>query len=212
MAFLYEKDPAAIYDLSFQRVKTSLVPFDLHPSIEPLITRLVHACGMPDILPALTWDEAVIDTASAALQRGAPILCDCEMVAAGITRRFLPADNQVTVTLNDACVPALAKTLSTTRSAAAVTLWEPYLDGAIIAIGNAPTALFAVLELIERTRIQPAAILGFPVGFVGAAESKDALCEAAACPSITLTGTRGGSALASAAVNALCRIATGDKQ
>ncbi|HAD73625.1 precorrin-8X methylmutase [Alphaproteobacteria bacterium] len=212
MAFLYEKDPAAIYDLSFQRVKTSLVPFDLHPSIEPLITRLVHACGMPDIVPALTWDEAVIDTASAALQRGAPILCDCEMVAAGITRRFLPADNQVTVTLNDACVPALAKTLSTTRSAAAVTLWEPYLDGAIIAIGNAPTALFAVLELIERTRIQPAAILGFPVGFVGAAESKDALCEAAACPFITLTGTRGGSALASAAVNALCRIATGDKQ
>lgn len=212
MAFLYEKDPAAIYDLSFQRVKTSLVPFDLHPSIEPLITRLVHACGMPDIVPALTWDEAVIDTASAALQRGAPILCDCEMVAAGITRRFLPADNQVTVTLNDACVPALAKTLSTTRSAAAVTLWEPYLDGAIIAIGNAPTALFAVLELIERTRIQPAAILGFPVGFVGAAESKDALCEAAAGPFITLTGTRGGSALASAAVNALCRIATGDKQ
>ena len=107
MAFLYEKDPAAIYDLSFQRVKTSLVPFDLHPSIEPLITRLVHACGMPDIVPALTWDEAVIGTASAALQRGAPILCDCEMVAAGITRRFLPADNQVTVTLNDACVPAL---------------------------------------------------------------------------------------------------------
>lgn len=212
MAFLYEKDPAAIYDLSFQRVKTSLVPFDLHPSIEPLITRLVHACGMPDIVPALTWDEAVIDTASAALQRGAPILCDCEMVAAGITRRFLPADNQVTVTLNDACVPALAKTLSTTRSAAAVTLWEPYLDGAIIAIGNAPTALFAVLELIERTRIQPAAILGFPVGFVGAAESKDALCEAAACTFITLTGTWGGSALASAAVNALCRIATGDKQ
>ena len=212
MAFLYEKDPAAIYDLSFQRVKTSLVPFDLHPSIEPLITRLVHACGMPDIVPALTWDEAVIDTASAALQRGVPILCDCEMVAAGITRRFLPADNQVTVTLNDACVPALAKTLSTTRSAAAVTLWEQYLDGAIIAIGNAPTALFAVLELIERTRIQPAAILGFPVGFVGAAESKDALCETAACSFISLKGTRGGSALASAAVNALCRIATGDKQ
>jgi len=212
MAFLYEKDPIAIYDLSFQRVKTALVPFDIHPEMEPLITRLVHACGMPDIVTALRWDEAITSSASEALRRGAPILCDCEMVAAGITRRFLPADNRVTVTLNDAAVPELAQTLSTTRSAAAVSLWEPYLDGAVIAIGNAPTALFALLELSERTRLRPAAILGFPVGFVGAAESKDALCDAAICPFITLTGTRGGSALASAAVNGLCRIATGDKQ
>jgi precorrin-8X/cobalt-precorrin-8 methylmutase len=147
MAFLYEKDPAAIYDLSFQRVKTALVPFDIHPEIKPLITRLVHACGMPDIVTALRWDEAITSSASEALRRGAPILCDCEMVAAGITRRFLPADNRVTVTLNDAAVPELAQTLSTTRSAAAVSLWEPYLDGAVIAIGNAPTALFALLEL-----------------------------------------------------------------
>ena len=208
----YKKNPEEIYKASFATVVQE-ANLDRFPyGLDKLATRVIHACGMIDVADRLAFSERAFTAGTYALASGAPILCDCEMVAAGITRRFLPADNQVTVTLNDACVPALAKTLSTTRSAAAVTLWEPYLDGAIIAIGNAPTALFAVLELIERTRIQPAAILGFPVGFVGAAESKDALCEAAACPFITLTGTRGGSALASAAVNALCRIATGDKQ
>ena len=212
MTFCYEKDPAAIYDLSFQRVTAALAPFDIDVDIVPLIIRLVHACGMPDIVPALRWDSQIVSAATKALHEGAPILCDCEMVGAGITRRFLPADNQVIVTLNESVVPQIAQRMSTTRSAAAVELWKPHLEGSLIAIGNAPTALFAVLEEIAHSGIKPAAILGFPVGFVGATEAKQALCDITPCPFISLTGTRGGSALASASVNALCQMATGDTQ
>ena len=212
MTFCYEKDPAAIYDLSFQRVTTALAPFEIHADIAPLIVRLVHACGMPDIVPALRWDSQIVSAATTALHQGAPILCDCEMVGAGITRRFLPADNPIIVTLNKSIVPQLARRMATTRSAAAVELWKPHLEGAVVAIGNAPTALFAVLEEIAQSGIKPAAILGFPVGFVGATESKQALCEITPCPFISLAGTRGGSALASASVNALCRMAIRDTQ
>ncbi len=212
MKFCYEKDPAAIYELSFQRVTAALAPFDIDADIVPLIVRLVHACGMVDIVPALRWDSQIVSAATTALREGAPILCDCEMVGAGITRRFLPADNPVIVTLNEDVVPQIAYRMSTTRSAAAVELWKPHLEGAVVAVGNAPTALFAVLEEIAHSGIKPAAILGFPVGFVGATESKQALCEITPCPFISLAGTRGGSALASASVNALCRMTTGDAQ
>jgi precorrin-8X/cobalt-precorrin-8 methylmutase len=141
---------------------------------------------------------------SRALKSGAPILCDCEMVGAGIIRRYLPADNEVIVTLNDPSVPARAAEIGNTRSAAAVELWAPHLEGAVVAIGNAPTALFHLLELIEAGAPKPAVILGFPVGFVGAAESKAELAaRPRGCDFVALRGRRGGSAMASAAVNAL---------
>ena len=200
----YEKDPAAIYAQSFATVRTEAKLDRFAPDMQPLITRLIHACGMVEIADRLAFSPDASTAGAAALSRGAPILCDCEMVAAGIIRRNLPGANPVIVTLNDPAVPGLAKDIGNTRSAAAIELWRDYLDGAVVAIGNAPTALFHLLELLDSGWRKPAVILAFPVGFVGAAESKAELAaNPRGIPFVTLRGRKGGSAMASAAVNAL---------
>lgn len=200
----YLRDPQEIYRRSFETLRAESALHDLPAGIAVVIERLVHACAMPDIVPELRYHPALAERAAAALQAGAPILADARMVVEGITRRLLPADNVVVCTTGAAEVPALAERLSTTRSAAAVDLWHEHLPGSVIAIGNAPTALFHLLELLAEGAPRPAAILAFPVGFIGAAESKQALIDAELdIPYITLLGRRGGSALAAAAVNAL---------
>jgi precorrin-8X/cobalt-precorrin-8 methylmutase len=201
----YEKDPAAIYAQSFATVRKEARIERFAPEMQPIITRLVHACGMVEIADRLAWSPDLVASAKAALQGGAPILCDCEMVASGIIRRALPADNRIVVTLNDIAVPGLAAQIGNTRSAAAVDLWEGRIEGAVVAIGNAPTALFRLMEHLDAGWPRPAAILAFPVGFVGAAESKAELAaNPRRTPFLTLRGRKGGSAMASAAVNALC--------
>ena len=202
--FAYEKDPAAIYRQSFSIVRAEADLHILPPALQPVAVRLIHACGMTDIPHDLMWSDGVAEIAHAALKKGAPVLCDVEMVVHGIIPRYLPANNQVVCTLNRDTVPALAQSIGTTRSAAAVELWRDHLDGAVVAIGNAPTALFHLLEMIEKGAPKPAAILRFPVGFVGAAESKDVLAtNTLGLPFLALKGRRGGSAIAAAAVNAL---------
>ncbi len=200
----YEKDPAAIYAQSFATVRTEARLERFAPDMQPLITRLIHACGMTEIANRLDYSAHVSTVGNIALTRGAPILCDCEMVASGIIRRHLPANNAVICTLNETSVPSLAHAIGNTRSAAAVHLWRDHLADAVVAIGNAPTALFHLLELLDAGWPKPAVILGFPVGFVGAAESKAELAaNPRGVPYITLRGRKGGSAMASAAVNAL---------
>lgn len=200
----YERDPAAIYRQSFATVREEAKLDRFGTGMEAVAIRLIHACGMVEVADRLAFSENAYAAGYAALQSGAPILCDCEMVGAGIIRRYLPADNQVIVTLNDPSVPALAKDIGNTRSAAAVELWRDHIDGAVVVIGNAPTALFHLLELLDAGWPKPAVILGFPVGFVGAAESKAELAEhPRGCEFVTLRGRRGGSAMASAALNAL---------
>ena len=174
----YLKDPQAIYQKSFAIVREQAAISALPAGLAEVAVRLVHACGMPDILDDLdASDDGFVDKAVAALSGGAAIFCDCEMVASGITRRFLPADNDVFVTLNDPRTADLAAHMGTTRSAAAVDLWGERLAGALVVVGNAPTALFRVLEIMAADTIAPAAIIGCPVGFVGAAESKQALAR-----------------------------------
>lgn len=200
----YLKDPKAIYAESFATVRREARLDRFPPSLEPLVVRLIHACGMIEIADRLDFSPDVAEAGGAALRSGAPIFCDCEMVASGITRARLPAANEVIVTLNDPRTPALARDLGTTRSAAAVEFWHDRIEGAVVAIGNAPTTLFHLLEKLDAGWPKPAAILGFPVGFVGAAESKAELgANPRGVPFVTLRGRRGGSALASAAVNAL---------
>ena len=200
----YIRDPAEIYRQSFARVRAEAGLDALPEGPARLAERLIHACGMPDILADLRWSPEVIEHAVAALRAGAPVIADCRMVAEGVISRLLPAANEVVVTLNDPEVPVLAARLNTTRSAAAVELWRPRLEGAVVAIGNAPTALFRLLEILDDGAPRPATVLGFPVGFVGAAESKQALIDAdIGVPYVTLPGRRGGSALAAAALNAL---------
>ena len=183
----------------------------MEPELAQLAGRVIHASAMPDVMDDLVWSDHIVPRAVDALQKGAPILCDCQMVASGITRSFLPADNAVVVTLNDEAIRDEAAALGTTRSAAAVNHWLPHLDGAVAVFGNAPTALFHLLEGLDKGWPMPSAILGFPVGFVGAAESKDALIKADhSVDFITLKGRRGGSAMAAAAVNALAIIAKGE--
>jgi precorrin-8X/cobalt-precorrin-8 methylmutase len=196
--------PNAIYKQSFATV-TREANLDRFPQdLQAVVTRLIHACGMVEIADRISFSGEAGQAGREALHAGAPILCDCEMVGAGIIRRYLPQDNQVIVTLNDPSVPDLAKQIENTRSAAAVELWKDHLDGAVVAIGNAPTALFHLLELLDAGYPKPACILGFPVGFVGAAESKAELASNSRdCNFITLRGRKGGSAMASAAVNAL---------
>ncbi|MCC2113717.1 MAG: precorrin-8X methylmutase [Hyphomicrobiales bacterium] len=207
----YERDPEAIYRQSFATVRAEARLDHLPVDLQPVATRLIHACGMPDIVDDLAFSPDIAATAKAALGNGAPVLCDCEMVAAGISSALLPQENPVIVTLNADEVRARAKAIGNTRSAAAVELWEPHMAGAVIAIGNAPTALFHLLELIDAGWPRPAAILGFPVGFVGAAESKAELAEnPRGIPYLTLLGRRGGSAIASAAVNAIAIETKGD--
>ena len=198
----YEQDGAAIYRQSFAMIRAeadlSAVPADL----EHVAVRLIHACGMTDLPADLAWSDGVGTAARDALARGAAVLCDTAMVAAGITRSRLRAGNPVVCTLADPRVAELAGRLGTTRSAAAVRLWPEHLGGAVVAVGNAPTALYALLELIDAGAPAPAAVLGLPVGFVGAAESKAALAGSG-LPHLVVHGRRGGSAMASAAVNAL---------
>ncbi|KZK77887.1 Precorrin-8X methylmutase [Pseudovibrio sp. W64] len=200
----YIKDPAEIYRQSFSIVRTEADLKCLPDNLRPVAVRLIHSCGMTDIPQDLSYSEDVVAKANEALRNGAPVLTDVEMVAHGIIRKYLPADNQVICTLNQPDVPELVKQLGTTRSAAAVEHWRPHLEGAVIAIGNAPTALFHLLEIVANGAPKPAAILGFPVGFVGAAESKQALATSSlSIPFLTLQGRRGGSAIAAAAVNAM---------
>lgn len=201
---VYERQPDAIYRQSFETVRRE-ARLDRFPlQMRPMVIRLIHACGMVEIADRLAFSAAAFDAGAAALRAGAPVLCDCEMVAAGVIRRYLPSDNEVIVTLNNAGVPDQAKAIGNTRSAAAVEVWRDHIDGAVVAIGNAPTALFHLLELLDQGWPQPACILGFPVGFVGAAESKAALAaDPRGCDFVALRGRRGGSAIASAAVNAL---------
>ena len=200
----YEKNPKAIYSESFATVRREARLERFGPGMEALAIRLIHACGMVEVADRLAFSPGSYEAGHAALQVGAPVLCDCEMVGAGIIRRYLPSENEVIVTLNDPKVPGIAAGVGNTRSAAAVELWAEHLEGAVVAIGNAPTALFHLLELLDEGAPKPAVILGFPVGFVGAAESK---AELASNPRgsdfVALRGRRGGSAIASAAVNAL---------
>ncbi len=200
----YLKDPAEIYRRSFETVRREARLGRFPPSMRPLVMRLIHASGMVAIADRIAFSPEAAEVGADALAAGASILCDCSMVAAGIIRTRLPAENEVVVTLHDPAVQALARDLCTTRSAAAVELWRSRLEGAVVAIGNAPTALFHLLERLDEGWPRPAVILGFPVGFVGAAESKAALAaDPRGAEFVTLRGRRGGSAMAAAAVNAL---------
>lgn len=200
----YEKDPAEIYRLSFETIRREARLDRLPEDIVPLVLRLIHACGMPDILDDLVFSPDVVKTGRDAIERGAPVLCDTAMTAAGIIRRTLTPGCEVLAGTENPDAAAKAAEIGNTRSAAAVDLWGERLDGAVVAIGNAPTALFRLIERIDLDGYRPAAILAFPVGFVGAAESKALLVEAGlGIPYVTLRGRRGGSALAAAAVNAL---------
>jgi precorrin-8X/cobalt-precorrin-8 methylmutase len=198
------RDPAAIYRRSFALIREALAGHPLPDGVAPLARRIVHACGMPEIVSDLVWSGDPLAAGRAALEGGAPILCDARMVEAGIVRDRLPADNRIEVHVRDPATAALAHALATTRSAAAVELWRPRLAGAVVVIGNAPTSLFHLLGRLQEWAERPAVILAFPVGFVGAAESKEALIAAGLdLPWLTLRGRRGGSAMAAAAVNAL---------
>lgn len=202
----YLRDGDAIYRQSFAIIRAEAALDSLAPDLALVAVRLIHACGMTDIVPDLEASPTAVSVGRQALAAGAPIFCDAQMVADGVTRRRLPAQNEVICTLRDPQVPALATQLGTTRSAAALELWLPRLGGAVVAIGNAPTALFYLLERLAAGFPRPALILGFPVGFVGAAESKAALAaNPGGIPFITLHGRRGGSAIAAAAVNALAQ-------
>jgi precorrin-8X/cobalt-precorrin-8 methylmutase len=203
--YAYLRDPAAIYRRSFALVRAEAGLERFPAALRPLAVRLAHAAGDVGILDGLAWSRGAFQAGRRALERGAAILADSTMVAGGISAALLPAANPVICTLNAPTVAALACTRRTTRSAAAIELWRPHLDGAVVAIGNAPTALFRLLELLAEGAPRPAVVLGFPVGFVGAAEAKEALIGfGAGLPYIALRGRRGGSALAAAAVNALC--------
>lgn len=208
VALDYERDPQAIYDRSFATVEREADLSHLPAALRPVAVRLIHACGMVEIAPDVTGSADLVERAVAALRDDAPVLCDCEMVRAGVIRRLLPAANEVVTTIGDESVAGRAQAIGNTRSAAAVELWKPHLDGAVVAVGNAPTALFHLLELLDEGWPKPAAILAFPVGFVGAAESKAELTgDPRGVPFLTLKGRRGGSAMASAAVNALAVMA-----
>jgi precorrin isomerase len=200
----YLRDPAAIYDRSFEIIREEANLASLPADLEAVAVRLIHSCGMPEIVPELRFDASVATAARSALWGGALVLVDCRMVEAAIIPRLLPAGNAVRCTLDDERTLQFARERGTTRSSAAVELWDPYLEGAVVAIGNAPTALFALLEALDAGAPKPAALFAFPVGFVGAAESKAALAQdPRGVPFLTLLGRRGGSAMAGAAINAL---------
>ena len=205
----YLRDPAAIYRESWRLVADATDLSHVPPALHAIALRVVHAAADPSLAAQLRASPDAVEAARDALARGAPILVDAEMVAAGITRRFLTAGNEVHCTLSDPAVPDLATRLATTRAAAAVELWRPRLGGALVAIGNAPTALFRLLELLAEGAPRPAAVLGFAVGFVGAEAAKEELMAQATVPWIALAGRRGGSALAAAAINALAAPAAG---
>jgi precorrin-8X/cobalt-precorrin-8 methylmutase len=199
----YIRDGAAIYDKSFAIIRAESDLKRFTPEEEKVAVRIIHSCGIVEAAADILFSPGAAIAGRDALLKGAPILCDAKMVANGITRSRLPADNQVICTLDDPSVPALARDLDTTRTAAAMELWRPHLKGAIVAIGNAPTALFRLLEMIDDGAPLPACIVGMPVGFVGAAESKDALMAHNKAPWIIVKGRKGGSAMTVGAVNAL---------
>lgn len=204
--FDYERDGNAIYERSFAIIREEAELGRFTPEEADVAVRMIHACGLVEAAFAIDFAPDLVRAARNALKAGAPILCDAQMVAHGVTRARLPANNEVICTLRDPEVPALAERLGTTRSAAALELWRDHMEGAVIAIGNAPTALFRLLEMLDAGAPKPAAILGIPVGFVGAAESKDALALGEhGVPWLVVRGRLGGSAMAAAAVNALAR-------
>ncbi|UFX42921.1 precorrin-8X methylmutase [Bradyrhizobium sp. 41S5] len=204
MPHVYETDGAAIYRQSFATIRSEADLARFTPDEEPVVVRMIHAAGMVGLEAHVRFTPGMAASARAALQNGAPILCDARMVSEGITRARLPAGNAVICTLGDPQTAALAQSMGNTRSAAALELWRPHLAGAIVAIGNAPTALFHLLNMLEDADCpRPAAIIGCPVGFVGAAESKAALMAAPPVPALTVEGRLGGSAITVAAVNAL---------
>lgn len=204
MPHVYETDGAAIYRQSFAMIRAEAELARFSPEEEPVAVRMIHAAGMVELAPFIDFTLDFAVRARAALAAGEPILCDARMVSEGVTRARLPAGNPVVCTLNDPGVAELAASMNTTRSAAALELWRPLLDGALVAIGNAPTALFHLLNMLEDPACpRPAAIIGCPVGFVGAAESKAALWEAPPVPCCVVRGRLGGSAITVAAINAL---------
>lgn len=199
----YIKDGGEIYRRSFAiiRAESDLARFSKLE--ERVAVRMIHACGMVELARDIVMSPGFADNARWALMAGAPILCDAKMVANGITRARLPANNEIVCTLDDPSVPQLARDIDNTRTAAAMELWRDKLDGAVVAIGNAPTALFRLLEMLDAGARRPAAVIGLPVGFVGAAESKEALAVDGRVPFLIVKGRKGGSAMAVAAVNAL---------
>lgn len=202
----YIRDGTAIYERSFAIIREESDLSRFTPDQADIAVRMIHACGRVDAAEFIEFSEDFVPAAREALQNGAPIFCDAQMVAHGVTRARLPADNDVICTLRDERTPEIAAKLGTTRSAAALELWRDRLEGAVVAIGNAPTALFHLLEMIEAGGPKPAAILGVPVGFVGAAESKDALAaRSGGVPWLIVRGRMGGSAMTAAALNALAR-------
>ena len=205
MAGAYVRDPGEIYRLSFETIEREADLSRYSPVMRGVALRLVHACGMTDLLDDFVFSDGAAEAGRAALEAGAPVFCDVEMVRSGITRSRLPADNELICTLNDPRAADIGRAKQTTRSAAAVELWDERLEGAVVAIGNAPTALFRLLERLDEGCVKPALIVGMPVGFVGAAESKAELAaNPRGVPFMAIVGRRGGSALSAAAVNGLC--------
>jgi precorrin-8X/cobalt-precorrin-8 methylmutase len=204
MSYDYIREGDAIYHRSFALIRAEADLRRFAPGVEErLAVRIIHACGMTDIAADLAFAPGAAQAGAAALAAGAPIFCDAQMVAHGVTRARLPANNEVICTLSDPCVPEQAKARGLTRSAVAADLWRERLGGSVVAIGNAPTTLFRLLELLDEGAAKPACIIGMPVGFVGAAESKEALIQYAGAPHLVVRGRRGGSAMAAAAINAL---------
>ncbi|MEU4624099.1 precorrin-8X methylmutase [Actinoplanes sp. NPDC023801] len=198
----YVRDGAEIYRRSFATIRAEADLSGLPEDVSRVVVRMIHACGMVDLVKDVRFSPGVVTAARKAMLGGAPILCDAEMVASGVTRTRLPAANEVICTLRDPAVPALAAEIGNTRSAAALDLWGDRLGGAVVAIGNAPTALFRLLEMVAAGAPRPAAVIGVPVGFIGAAESKEALAESG-LEYLIVRGRRGGSAITAAALNAL---------
>jgi precorrin-8X/cobalt-precorrin-8 methylmutase len=199
----YVKDPEAIYRQSFAAIRAETDLSRLPTTAQPIALRLIHACGMTDILDDLRIDPALPDAVRSALRTGAPILVDCEMVKAGVVRRLLPSGCEIICTLNQPDARTLGRESNITRSAAAVGLWKPHLAGAVVVLGHAPTALFALLEIIDEGAPKPAAVIAMPVGFIGAADAKAELArDSRGIAFATLLGRRGGSAMAAAALNA----------
>ena len=199
----YIREGSEIYRRSFAIIRAEADLSRFSGIAERVVVRMIHACGMTDLPRDVEMSPGFAEIAEAALRRGAPILCDAKMVANGITRARLPAGNEVVCTLDDPRVPGLAAETGTTRSAAALELWRERLENALVVVGNAPTALFRLLELLDEGAPLPAAVVGIPVGFIGAAESKQALARDGRVPFLVVHGRRGGSAMAAAAINAL---------
>ncbi len=199
----YVRDGAEIYRRSFAIIRAESDLARFNAAEEPVAVRIIHACGMPEIARDIVMSPGFAERARQALKDGAPIFCDSKMVANGVTRARLPTGNDVLCTLDDPAVPAISKRLDNTRSAAALELWRERLAGSVVTIGNAPTALFRLLEMLDEGAPSPAAVIGLPVGFVGAMESKEALATHGGVPYLIVRGRKGGSAMAAAAVNAL---------